>query len=68
MSLLAAEARGSEEADDGSTLDLPHASLLTNGYACLAQEGGLTVTINPPRGLLTLMAPSFHQHALKRIR
>ena len=50
MTLLAAEAQASREADSGAAADLPHASLLSKGYACLAQEGGLTVTIHPPRG------------------
>ena len=50
MTLLAAEAQASRETDNGAVADLPHASLLSKGYACLAQEGGLTVTIKAARG------------------
>lgn len=62
MTLLAAEAQASREDGSGAVPDLPHASLLSNGYACLAQEGGLTVTIKPQRGKLGLQSQPSISH------
>lgn len=56
LSLLAAEAgsRGPNFAAP-KPVDLPGAHLLSAGYVCLAQEGGLSVALQPARGMFEVM-------------
>lgn len=56
ITLLAAEMKSDSRDAVGAVLDLPNSPLLSNGYVCLAQEGGLTVTIEPLRGVPPVQA------------
>lgn len=51
LTLLASEISGERARAAGGPIDLPNSSLLSEGYACLAQEGGLTITIEPSQGI-----------------
>lgn len=50
LTLLAAEHTDTQGNATMASDDLPNACLLSRGFCCIAQEGGISIAIETPRG------------------